>query len=798
MVDQDQPNVGDGSGLIVYPGESVGQTFVAHHGGLSGVDVWMSSTTGGNGKVVFHLREDPDEVDDLRTATIDLSNVREDGFHRVDFAPIPNSHGKYFYGFWDLEADDATVEVSVVPGDTYLNGALYKQHRPQDAQLVFNLVYTPAYVVWDLIRAGAQWAFWLLLTLLAFILPGLVLLRWLYKGDSLPLGTTLGLGAGISLALYPLLMLWTDWAGFHLGALYAWLPVALSIVGFVVVYRPWRRLHLRRSLKGWATSQTVLPDLALLALVGLVFAVRFIVIRTLDGPMWGDSQQHATIVQLMLDNGGLFRSWEPYAPFETFTVHFGFHSITVVFAWLTGMGAVQATLVVGQIVNGLAILTLYPLAERLWGGNRWAGVGAVLVGGLLSPMPAYYVNWGRYPQLAGQAILPVALWLVLELIERRDRVWPLAALAGFVTAGMALAYYRMPFYFATFLGAWLIYRTLSARHDRISWQRLAVYGVGAGGIASILLSKWALRILSGSQLTAKVEAGVTTTFSVASVLQDYQVWRDIKIFVPVALLAILPVAVVVDLIRRRWVSALLLGWIAILTALVAGRLVNLPGSNMLQNFAIMIALYIPVSLLIGGAIVGSVQLARPRSQPIVRGLATLGLLGLGLYGARFQTATLDTSHLMVTRPDTLAMDWIAHHTQPDAVFLVEGFTIYNGGSAVGADAGWWIPVLGRRQNTMPPQYALLNEYASVSGYPGRVVDLVSTLQTESVDSPQSLQLLCDMSVTHVYLGQRQGLVGSGVRQLYSPETLSQVSALRLVHEQDRARIYAFDTAVCVR
>jgi hypothetical protein len=112
--------------------------------------------------------------------------------------------------------------------------------------------------------------------------------------------------------------------------------------------------------------------------------------------------QHTVIAQLMVDNGGLFDSWEPYAPYRSLTVHFGFSSFAALLSWFTSMDSVRATLLMGQLISGLAVITLYPLAMRLTNGNRWAALGAVLVAGLLSPMPAYYVNWGRYAQLAGQ------------------------------------------------------------------------------------------------------------------------------------------------------------------------------------------------------------------------------------------------------------------------------------------------------------------------------------------------------------------------------------------------------------
>ena len=96
----------------------------------------------------------------------------------------------------------------------------------------------------------------------------------------------------------------------------------------------------------------------------------------------------------------------------------------------------QAVLWMGQVLNGLAVLALYPLGTRI-GGNRWAGVTAVLIGGLLSPMPMGYVNWGRYTQLAGQAILPAAIWLSWVALDSPKRDWRVMALAWVALGGLA-------------------------------------------------------------------------------------------------------------------------------------------------------------------------------------------------------------------------------------------------------------------------------------------------------------------------------------------------------------------------
>jgi len=122
-----------------------------------------------------------------------------------------------------------------------------------------------------------------------------------------------------------------------------------------------------------------------------------------------------------MDNKGLFQSWQPYADIASLTYHFGFHSLAAVFGWSANLSAPQAVIWFGQIFKRTGSFYLYPLAMRIY-HNRWTGVIAVLVGGLLLSMPMFYINWGRYTQLAGQAILPVVICLAWSALKADVKV----------------------------------------------------------------------------------------------------------------------------------------------------------------------------------------------------------------------------------------------------------------------------------------------------------------------------------------------------------------------------------------
>src|SRR4029078_3697045 len=133
---------------------------------------------------------------------------------------------------------------------------------------------------------------------------------------------------GVSLALYPLLLLWTDLVGLHLGPLYAWATGAAALIYVDWRHRTTRPASLAARGKAWWCSGARWPDLALILVLALIFATRFLVIGWLDVPLWGDSYQHTMIAPLIADNGGLFDSWQPYADMQSFDYHFGFHTAT--------------------------------------------------------------------------------------------------------------------------------------------------------------------------------------------------------------------------------------------------------------------------------------------------------------------------------------------------------------------------------------------------------------------------------------------------------------------------------------
>jgi hypothetical protein len=518
--------------------------------------------------------------------------------------------------------------------------------------------------------------------------------------------------------------------------------------------------------------------------MSLVFGVRLLLVRALDAPMWGDSYHHTMIAQLLADHGGLFTSWEPYAPLQSFTYHFGFHSTVAAFHWLTGFDTLEAIIWVGQILNGLAVLTLYPLALRV-SGSRWAGVGAVLLAGLFSPMPMYYVNWGRYTQLAGQAILPAAVLISWSALQASRRDWRLAILSWIAAGGLALTHYRVLIFYIVFVLAWVLLSLKSA-----TWRQVLsrVVWIGIGSV--VLFLPWFAHTFVG-EITRNFGRQLSTgADQLSSFALEYNALGDLGFYLSPFWWLVLAVALVIGLWQhRREILLMSLWWFLLLLATNPAWL-ELPGSGAISNHALFMAAYILAGVLVGD-LLGQLM-TRLGSRRWWGALAVFIIVGAGSQGTRMRMRDMDIpQHALVTRPDVQAMAWIRENTSKDARFLVNSLFAYGSSVIAGSDGGWWLPLLAGRANTVPP----LN-YGTEKGPQPDYREWVNALSVEirdkGIDHPDVLALLRERGITYVYIGQRQGRVNYDGPHVLDAQELLASPAFRLIYHQDR--VWVFDLA----
>ncbi len=795
--------------MTLNPGSPIGQTFLAEYSGLQAVHLLLKPQTQGVGSLTMHLRSDPASTADLATVKIPIQDINAEKTYRFDFSKSTQSNNRYYYAFLNISGE-GSVEVGTGPAETYQSGAAYQNHEPIEAQLTFSLDYDRGELVVGIIQELFRWLVICIAGVLLFTIPGWAVLGLLWRGWRELAGfEKLPLSIGVSLAFYTIFVLFTYLIHLRLGRWYAWLPLIIGVI--IIVWRNRQILTISKSIRDnphdsvvkVINRQSFWLDLCLIVILGLIFISRFWAMRGLDQPMWNDSLHHTEITQLILDNHGLFSSWLPYAAYKTFSMHYGFPLGAALIAWITSLSSGQAVLYFGQVLNIFAPLALYPLAVRLTHGNRTSGVITVLVAGLLSPMPAYYINWGRYAQLAGQVILPVAMWMVWEVVDSTTRdsessgwlqlPWVKIIITGGVIAGMILFEFRMIFIITTFVIALIIGRPIKyGRHNSRTWLR-EVWSVGLVGVVSIILFlPWGLR-LQHSNLINLADFNRKINAIINLVNQDYQTWLNIRFYVPIGLIILGLVGLILAIIKRDGATASLGLWVAGMAALYSLTLLHIPWVQYVQSFAVLISLYIPVGLFVGylaSDFTDWLSLWKPGKAIMFTAIFIFGVIGVW----NQRNISHPDEYEFVTRPDTQAMSWIREQTPANSRFLIEGIHENWVNNVIGADAGWWIPILANRENTIPPQYALANETPVDTGYSLTVVNLQSKLEATSVASQEGIKLLCDYGITHVYIGQKQGMVGNPNRPLFTPAELSASDVFRLIYHIDRVYIYSVENA----
>jgi len=694
-----------------------------------------------------------------------------------------------------------------------------------------------------LLLAGVVLALW--------VLPGLALLRVLAPDAALGWGSRLAMALGCSIALPPLLLELASLIGlpWNRWTTVAYIALALAVVvssfkfsklrvartgGNAKTQRrkelPDRRtttgnhpvhrssLIVHRSPRPFLNAQfSILNSLLLLGLLGLGFVLRLYVMRELPTGLWGDSYHHTMIAQLLVEHHGLFRSWEPYAPLTTFTYHFGFHANVAFFHWLTGVSVPRSLLYTGQIINWATLPAAFLLARQLT-RSRWAAVLAVLLTGFVNQQPLYFINWGRYTQLDGQAMLPalfVAWMLLLEARGARreargerhetrgDRgtkssfLLPLASrlapfsrlvprasrllLAALLTASMMLTHYVVTLFAALLVGVYIVLlfavrwpawtnaktqmavRPKHAPHEAHAmsaaspWRMLRPYPLRIAGRA--LLAAGLAILLAAPWLANTLGGYLVRNVAGNAGTGESQATAPAGL-PPIDASAVLPILLglavlgAVFALARREWRA---GVLAVWALLLVA--VTQPYVLGLPGTGVVTTLAAYIALYLPLLPLAAYALATP--------LEALARRSASLAGGIVMVAVLGCS-VWGLRWQQNVVDPEFQHVRPADVRAMEWIRdntepdarfLVNmlpayGSLMVGTDGGWWIPLLAGRQTTLPP-VTYGSERSSIAGFSKQVREFGYAIREHPPASPDGLALMRNAGIEYIYTGAHQ-------------------------------------------
>jgi Family of unknown function (DUF6541) len=548
--------------------------------------------------------------------------------------------------------------------------------------------------------------------------------------------------------------------------------------------------------------------LALLAILALTLWTRFKQIEGLVLPPWVDSVHHALMIRVAAELGQVPYSLRPYLPVDQLPYHWGYHVFTAAMMQLSGLPLPQAMLWTGQALNTLQALAAAALAAHLW-RRPLAGVVAALVAGLISIMPAYYLSWGRYTQLAGLLLLPplVIAWRVGLRAPSRGRF----ACVAVLLAGLSLVHFRVLVFALAFLAVSGVVWAYGA-----GWATLRarlVY-IGASVVLALGLATPWLWVIAVRTLFPVLERSQTLAAGGNyNALTDGLLWAGHNRW----LFALALAAALWGVARRHTAAAEHVVWVVGLVLLANPTLVGLPYFWLITSDVVVISLFIPTSVLIGGGaclLVDSLEnnwivrgpsfvVSRPpttdrrpstadrrqlpfrhlvtlspcRRTALIRAALAIVLGSLALWGAWGMRSVVNPDTILATEADVAAITWANEHTPADARFLINAAPWLGAYRAI--DGGWWLlPLAGRWASTPPVLFAY-----GAPDYVGEMREIGKTVSRFHTGQEQQIyDLIARERITYIYLGKRPGPLTLAV--------FAGSSAFEKVYERDGVTILA--------
>jgi len=129
-------------------------------------------------------------------------------------------------------------------------------------------------------------------------------------------------------------------------------------------------------------------------------------------PPSADVGLYATYVNLILEGGFSFPTWDPYhMAGEPMVRPLGFHYLAALISLMFHVDPVWAVFYTGIFLSALTPITMYLLTKRLTGRDELA----LLCAGLssINYLDVEILGWGGHPNIAGLALLPLTFYFFL-------------------------------------------------------------------------------------------------------------------------------------------------------------------------------------------------------------------------------------------------------------------------------------------------------------------------------------------------------------------------------------------------
>lgn len=558
------------------------------------------------------------------------------------------------------------------------------------------------------------------------------------------------IGATVGPALVAVLYMWA-------AAMHVALPVGIMMWGMWVATAGmiWRWWQQSRDVEYAAVQWWWITVVG--GVVGLVCWTRLTQVEGLVFPPWVDAVHHALLIRVAYEHGQAPWDLTPYLPVTHLTFHSGYHSVMAFLMHMSGMTVTDLPSMLlygGQILNVLAIVSVAGAAWVWW--RNWPAVAvALIVAGIISIMPAFYVSWGRYTLLLGMVLLPVAL-VALEGLWRdgQSHHWVWYAMPLLVLSLVHMAVFVMVL-------AWgVVCMVIYGMPKRRVWYAVV--------FALVLTMPWWLFVAGQTRSGAGASAMHVIGNASQNAFSDGLFWARTNRWLIPAFVVVAAYAVY----RRRVRMVAILVWVMLVAVLANPWLIRLPYISFFTNETVATALYVPLAL-------GLAWLAGVVARWLGRWawLLSIVLLGCAVLNVGAIQHVVRDDTILATTADREALTWIDANLPADAV-IATNTAGWMWRVDRGSDGGWWaLPLTGRIVTTPPVLYTYGDD-----AWVARVSDTTTALRTLDGSAAQVLAFVRQHpEVTHVYASERG---------LMKPSQLTAVESFQTVYTTGDVTIFA--------
>lgn len=615
------------------------------------------------------------------------------------------------------------------------------------------------------------------------IFTGLLLGAGTLAASGLPgRGARIGLGAGLFLALaIDVTWIVAPLVGWSRGLADAALGGTFALVVLVALSRAYHYQG-RGDLPRWTWPSA--RDFAALGVLIVVFGA---IVALLPVPLDTDAQGFGYLA-LMLREGEDYTSLAPWHPEISYLYSPAYPGLIAHFSARLPVGIHALQLAFSAATAVVFLWMAYDFGAEL--GDRRAGrafLAAAVIGlGLITAfMDSHYT--------ALLALVCALAFLTFALRALRSPRWSNVLFAAICLAAVPLSQPDTTIALLIGYAPWLI--ALPLARPRPGWRAWAVVAVAIPLIALALVAPWLASIgdLLGSDIDSPFEVALRH-------------WRTLVFMHGGVIVALALIGAAIGLRQRTPAQLLMIVWLVAIVEFSTLGLLERTFPRVVEpllkyDYPFSLAWHgpiIPYFALGGTALLAlAARIGTERVDAWTRRLAYPALalaLGTVALGVAFFDPLLDASREVVSfygafssRADVAAMEWLRDHTPPDARVL----------NHPGPHEGDWAPIISERDTV----YFRPQPFFRGAGQAENEQDAFRPLWRAPDAAPQDFAaLLADYGVDYVLLPQVFGAPDRLDEMLrwrpplpeaasYLTSPLSEASYLRLVYDENGARVY---------